>query len=98
MAISREKYTTPLGELSWIFIDGKGKRNFNDDGDIFASTITFTKEVGQEVLDTIEAFYEEHKVKGKSKGSMGWYHPYGLYDKNEKIPLLDADKNGIKEK
>lgn len=96
--VERVKYTTPLGELSWIFIDGKGKRNYNDDGDIFAATITFTKEVGQEVIDTVEAFYEEHKVKGKSKGSMGWYHPYVLDDKGEKIPLLDADKNVIEDK
>jgi len=96
--VERVKYTTPLGELSWIFIDGKGKRNYNDDGDIFSGTITFAGSVAKEVVETIEAFYEEYKVKGKSKGSMGWYHPYIFDDKGEKIPLKDAKDKVIEDK
>lgn len=96
--VERLKYTSPLGELSWIFIDGKGKRNFNDDGDIFSGTISFTAEVGKGIIKDIEEFYEEHKIKGPKKASMGWYHPYVMDDKNEKIPLEDKDGNVIEGK
>jgi hypothetical protein len=88
--VERVKYTSPLGELSWVFITGKGKRNFNDDGDIYAATISFVGDAAKQVVSDIEAFFEENKVKGLPKGSMGYYHPQVLDKEGNKIPLTGS--------
>lgn len=96
--VERVKYTTRLGELSWVFITGKGKRNYNGDGDIYSATLTLSGEAARETVKDIEAFYEDNKVKGLNKGSMGYYHPYVLDKNGDKKPLKDADGDVIEGK
>ncbi len=88
--VERVKHTSPLGELSWVYITGNGKRNYNDDGDIFSATITLAGDAVTEEKARIDAFYEEHQIKGATKEADGYYHPYVLDKDGEKIPLKDA--------
>lgn len=65
--------TTPVGDLEWVFITGKGKKDLNDN-DRYVADVVMDKEKAQPFIDEIEAFWDEFKPK-KHKGapkSLGW--------------------------
>jgi hypothetical protein len=70
--MSKIKITTPKGSLKWAQITGKGKKDLQG-RDIFSVDIEMTTEVGQALMDKIDALWETDKPKGaKEPKSTGY--------------------------
>ncbi len=70
------KGALPVGELSWTVIRGEGKDNYNKDGKVYASAITWPTEVAQPIVDQIAEFYNDAKNSKPQQGGMG--HSIGV--------------------
>lgn len=69
-----QQLTTPVGELNWIFITGKGKKDPSGN-DRFSASINFPtdSEHTKFLKETIEDFWQENKpTKAKAAKSLGW--------------------------
>lgn len=91
MTVTRQKYTTPPGVLSWLFITGQGVDNYNKDGKIFKGTVNLTGKHKDKFIEDVDNFYNENKVKGLKLTTKGYRHPFLLDENGEKIPQLDSD-------
>ncbi len=61
-----QSFVTPKGELVWVFIDGKGKKDLNGN-DRYTASLRLkndSKEL-KEITKLIDTFWEDHKPKGK---------------------------------
>jgi len=70
--MANERIVTPFGELKWIFITGKGKKDLNDK-DRFVASVCWPEDSpeARAVTERVDAFWEANKGKGwkqKSKG------------------------------
>ena len=64
MALAKEKFTTPKGNLKWAFVSGKGKEQ--DNGDFKYSVVVKVAETDPkavEAMKAIDAFWEENRPK-----------------------------------
>ena len=57
-------FTSPLGDLEWIFITGKGKKDLSGN-DRFVASLVLNHDTDQckELIETIEEFWNENKPK-----------------------------------
>lgn len=69
-----KQFKTPVGELQWVFITGKGKKDLNDNDRFTASVVLDTdSDAGQAMIQEINDFWEEFKPKGvKNPKSLGF--------------------------
>jgi len=63
-----ERMVTPVGDLKWVFITGRGKKDLNDN-DRYVASVAFKNDSPEleKVSQLIETFWEENKPKGKNK-------------------------------
>lgn len=63
-----ENITTPVGDLEWIFITGKGKKDPNDK-DRFVASVVLDKDsvLCKELISDIETFWADNKPKKANK-------------------------------
>jgi len=72
MAVPTQKLVTPKGELAWVFITGKGKKDLNGN-DRYVASIRLKKDSPEhkQIEEEINAFWEENKGKGWKQKSNG---------------------------
>ncbi len=88
----KSKTTSPIGDLAWMFIQGKGKEDLN--GVLkFSGNVVLEGEVAEQYKAEIEAFWEENKPKGVSKAKS-----LGFYEEEVKTGEIDSKGNDIREK
>ena len=66
--------TTPVGDLEWLFITGKGKKDQNDN-DRFVASVVFDSDnsLAKELVSDINIFWETNKPKkAKEPKSLGF--------------------------
>lgn len=80
---------TPVGNLTWIFITGKGKKNLKDE-DIFSGNVEFHKDdpLLKDFEEKIKAFWKENRPSGIKKAKS-----LGIRKVMEK--QLDKDGNEV---
>ena len=62
------QFKTPVGELQWIFITGKGKKDLNGNDRFVASVVVdSTSESGKAMIAQIDTYWEDNKPKGTKK-------------------------------
>jgi len=68
MATVTKQLVTPVGDLMWVFIDGKGKKDLNDN-DRYVASLRFPDGgvIHKSLEAELRAFWTEHKPKGKGK-------------------------------
>ncbi len=77
-------FFSPVGELQWVFITGKGKNDLNGNPRFVASIILPTdSEACKDFITEIESYWDENKPKGTKKPkSLGFKH---LEDDNQEL-------------
>ena len=85
----REKVRTPIGELEWCAVRGKGKENLKGVLQYKASLVLDVKDDKnhKKFVKQAESFWEEHKGKMELKS-------LGIYD--HKVPTGEVDDDGDK--
>lgn len=84
-----QKFTSPKGELSWVQITGKGKRNYNDDGDIYCATLTLTRDTARPLIDELLTYWKDNKPSDVDKPkSLGLYAMQKDEDGDDKMKSL----------
>lgn len=70
--MSAQKFVTPIGDLAWIFITGKGKKDLQDN-DRFVASVEFKEDSAEhkQVAAMLDKFWEENKPKGAKMKSNG---------------------------
>lgn len=68
MASITKQLVTPVAELMWVFIDGKGKKDLNDN-DRYVASLRFPVDgpVHKSLEAELKVFWDENKPKGKGK-------------------------------
>lgn len=63
-----ERMVTPVGDLKWVFITGKGKKDLNDN-DRFVASVAFPSDSPElaAVTEAIESYWAGNKPKDKNK-------------------------------
>lgn len=70
--MSKEKFTSPRGELMWVSISGTGKLDLNGKPK-FTADLVCTPEEAKPLTDMIDTLWEENKPKGaKAPKSTGY--------------------------
>lgn len=75
--IPNKSIKTPVLELGWVNIEGKGKDNFNQDGKVYIATAYAVEGSPEEkiLVDTINAYWTANKPKPNSKAKSLGYRP-----------------------
>ena len=89
------KCTTPVGELNWVFITGKGKKDLNDN-DKFSASVVLPPEEAKPFTDKVDAFWKENRPAGAKKAKSLGYYPNKV--KTDKVdddgdPIYEEDGN-----
>jgi len=64
---------TPIGDLEWVFITGKGKKDLNGNDRFVASVVLDTdSDACKEFKSSIEDYWEANKPKGAKLKSLGF--------------------------
>jgi len=72
--MTAENIQSPVGDLEWVFITGKGKKDLNDNDRFVASVVLDEdSDACKAFMEKIENFWEENKPKGsKDPKSLGF--------------------------
>lgn len=81
-----EKITTPVGDLEWVLISGKGKANMSGKLE-YKVDVVLDGDVAEQLKAAIDEFWKDNKSRGvKKPKSLGYYA--------HKIPTDEKDEDG----
>lgn len=66
------KISTPIGDLYWVIISGKGKKNYNEDGYEYAASVVLSKKDAEPLLKSIDDLYKNDHKEGCKVKSLGY--------------------------
>lgn len=83
--MAKERIATPVGDLKYVYITGKGRENFDGDGYEYQASVVLPKKDGKKLYGKICEFFEEHKPAGFK----------GDEPMNKILRPIDGDKENV---